>query len=133
MAFLDPKDVILLFNGTQVDCEVVGGFEVTREIEEIICKQNAPGGAVKLGRISGSMTFQTIASDDDTNNGFELLQDLIDGTEAVALFQGPTGSKAVQFPAAVITSVSGESDVTGSTVTFTGTITLSGTPAVINV
>lgn len=131
MAFLQAKDGYITVGGVAFNCQTNSEVELDRETERIICHENAPGGSLALGEITGTMTVTGIMGDSDTLNGINAADYLIDGTEVTALFRaGPAGEGGIQFTA-YVTNVKLTSDQTGKTISWTATLSNTNTPETV--
>lgn len=132
MGFIAGYQASILYGGVQLDCELRSSVTVRRAFEKIICKQNAPAGELALQDIEGEMQFEGALQEGATNNGFDLAQDLKDGTSVVCIVGGPSGERAIRFNAAYVTEVTPvDAAAEDSIARYSGTITLGGTFDVI--
>ena len=124
MAIANTTVLRLHRNGATIDCEVDSSVEVTRELKEVVCKDQ-PNGTIILGKISATANVSGLYElSPSGTGGIDLLNDLINGTEVTASWSSTEGGSTVSF-SAYVTSWSGTSSGVGESGQFSATFSKS--------
>ena len=124
MAIANTTVLRLHRNGSTIDCEVDSSVEVTRELKEVVCKDE-PNGTIILGKISATANISGLYELAPAGTGgIDLLNDLIAGTEVTASWSSTEGGSTVSF-SAYVTSWSGTSSGVGESGQFSATLSKS--------
>jgi len=129
---IDTTKLRLYVDGAVVDCEVSSQVDVSRETKKLVCKDN-PTGTKKYGEIDWNMQIEGLLKTDATQGGYDLLQLLLDGTTATALWAtDETGDKGLQGTV-LVSNWSGGSSGVGEGATFSATLEGSGDLSIVTV
>lgn len=110
--------------GATIDCEVDSSVEISREIKEVVCKDE-PNGTIILGKISATANVSGLFKYNPTGEGaMDLLADLLAGTEVGVSWTTDAGDASVDFQA-YVTNWSGQSSGVGESAQFSATLSKS--------
>ena len=129
---VDTTKLRLYLDGATIDCEVSSQVDVTRETKKLVCKDN-PNGTKKYGEIDWNMQIEGLLKYDATKGGIDILQLLLDGTEAVGLWAtDETGDKGLQGNV-LVSNWSGQSSGVGEGAQFSATLEGNGDLSIVTI